>query len=314
MYRYVGISAVNLDRFDLNLLVAFEALMTEGQVTRAARRLHITQPALSGALARLRTIFDDPLFVQQGKSMRPTMRARELDVPIRSALAQVRQALGRPHFCPETTTLAVRIAMSDDVELSLMSKVLVRLRTLAPGIKLVVRRVAGVFELPTDELESGALDLAIGPFPHGAHHPTSVIVSSPLYVDRLVCVARKDHPVIKRSLSAAQFLDASHVVIYYPASGFGIVDQLLMNRGERRRKVAMEVPHFMTAIFAAGQSDLVASVTSRVARHLSAAAGVRVFKFPFESPALSYSLNWHGRQSGDPAHAWLRQLIIDAAR
>jgi len=92
---------VNLDRFDLNLLVAFEALITEEQVTRAARRLHITQPALSGALARLRTVFGDQLFVKDGKSMRPTLRARELEGPIREALAKVRQAIGRPAFKPE---------------------------------------------------------------------------------------------------------------------------------------------------------------------------------------------------------------------
>lgn len=97
---------MNLDRFDLNLLVAFEALMTEGQVTRAARRLHVTQPALSGALARLRTVFGDQLFVKDGKSMRPTLRARELDAPIREALAKVRQAIGRPNFKPESSSVA----------------------------------------------------------------------------------------------------------------------------------------------------------------------------------------------------------------
>lgn len=304
---------MNLDRFDLNLLVAFEALMTEGQVTRAARRLHITQPALSGALARLRTIFDDPLFVQHGKSMRPTMRARELDAPIRSALAHVREALGRPHFSPQTSTLTARIATSDDLELMLMSKVLSRVHMAAPGVKLIIRRVAGVFELPAEELESGALDFAIGPFPRGAHQPGGAIAFAPLYTDRLVCVARSGHPRIKRSLSAAQFLEASHAVMYYPANGVGFVDQLLMERGGQRRKVAMEVSHFTTAIFAAGQSDVIASVSSRIAKHLSAAAGVRVFKFPFPAPALSYSVHWHSRHTADPAHAWLRQLITDAA-
>jgi DNA-binding transcriptional LysR family regulator len=304
---------VNLDRFDLNLLVAFEALMSERQVTRAAHRLHITQPALSGALARLRTVFNDPLFVQHGKSMTPTMRARELDVPIRSALAQVRQALGRPQFNPETSTLAARIATSDDLELTLMSKVLTRIRKVAPGMRLVIRRVAGVFELPAEELESGALDFAIGPFPRGAHQPGGAIASTPLYVDHLVCVARVGHPHIKRALSAAQFLESSHVVIYYPASGAGIVDQLLVERGEQRRKIAMEVSHFTTAVFAAAQSDLIASVNSRIARHLSVPARVRIFKFPFPAPALNYSLHWHSRHTADPAHAWLRQLIADAA-
>ena len=305
---------MNLDRFDLNLLVAFEALMTEGQVTRAAHRLHITQPALSGALARLRTIFDDPLFVQQGKSMRPTMRARELDVPIRAALAQVRQALGKPHFTPQTSTLTARIATSDDIELTLMSKVVSRLRTLAPGMRLIIRRVAGVFELPVEELESGALDFAIGPFPRGAHQPGGAIASAAAFVDRLVCVARNGHPTVKRSLSCAQFLDASHVVVYYPASGAGIVDRLLMERGERQRKITMEVPHFSTAIFTAGQSDLLASVPSRIAKHLSGATGVRIFKFPFPAPQFSYSLHWHSRHTADPAHTWLRQLILETAK
>jgi DNA-binding transcriptional LysR family regulator len=305
---------VNLDRFDLNLLVAFEALMTEGQVTRAARRLHITQPALSGALARLRTVFGDQLFVKDGKSMRPTLRARELDVPIREALAKVRQAIGRPSFRPETSAVKARIATSDDLELTLISKVLKRLRSVAPGMKLAIRRVSGVFELPTQELASGALDMAIGPFPQGAHHPSGVIVSAPLYVDHLVCVVREKHPTIKRSLSPAQFHEASHVVVYYPPDGEGIVDQLLIQRGGQRRKVAMEVPHFMTAVLAAGQTDLVASVNSRIAQHLRRVAGVRVLPFPFESPQLNYGLYWHGRQTADPAHTWLREVIIAAAK
>jgi DNA-binding transcriptional LysR family regulator len=305
---------VNLDRFDLNLLVAFEALMTEGQVTRAARRLHITQPALSGALARLRTVFGDQLFVKDGKSMRPTLRARELDAPIREALAKVRQAIGRPHFKPESSAVTVRIATSDDLELTLISKVLKRVRAAEPCMKLVIRRVSGVFEMPTQELASGALDMAIGPFPQGAHQPSGVIVSAPLYADRLVCVARANHPTIKRTLSQAQFLDAYHVVVYYPEGDMGIVDQLLIQRGGPRRKIAMTVPHFITAAFAAGQSDLIASMNSRVAEHLRRPAGIRVLEFPFESPKMSYGLYWHGRQTADPAHTWLRQVIIEAAK
>lgn len=308
---------MNLDRFDLNLLVAFEALMTEGQVTRAARRLHITQPALSGALARLRTVFGDQLFVKDGKSMRPTLRARELDVPIREALAKVRQAVGRPSFRPETSAVTVRIATSDDVELTLISKVLKRLRSAAPSMKLAIRRVSGVFELPTQELASGALDMAIGPFPQNAHVPSGVsgvIVSAPLYVDHLVCVAREKHPTIKRSLSPAQFLDAAHVVVYYPPGGMGIVDQLLMQRSGQQRKVAMEVPHFVTAAFAVGQTDLIATMNFRVAEQLRRPAGIRVFRFPFESPKMKYGLYWHGRQTADPAHAWLRGVIMVAAK
>ena len=305
---------MNLDRFDLNLLVAFEALMTEGQVTRAARRLHITQPALSGALARLRTVFGDQLFVKDGKSMRPTLRARELDAPIREALAKVRQAIGRPNFKPESSSVTVRIATSDDLELTLISKVLKRVRSQAPCMKLVIRRVSGVFELPTQELASGALDLAIGPFPQGAHQPSGVIVSAPLYIDHLVCVTRENHPTIKRTLSQAQFLDAYHAVVYYPEGDMGIVDQLLMQRGAQRRKIAMTVPHFITAAFAAGQTDLIATMNSRVAEHLRRPAGVRVLDFPFESPKMNYGLYWHGRQTADPAHTWLREVIIDAAK
>jgi DNA-binding transcriptional LysR family regulator len=305
---------VNLDRFDLNLLVAFEALMTEQQVTRAARRLHITQPALSGALARLRAVFDDQLFVKDGKSMRPTLRARELDVPIREALAKVRQAIGRPHFQPETSAVTVRIATSDDQEVILLSQVLKRLRSEAPNMKLVIRRLAGLFELPTQELVSGALDMAIGAFPRGAHHPGGEIVSAPLNVDQLVCVASEKHPRLKRTLSQAQFLEESHVVVYYPPTGPGMVDQLLTQRGTQRRKVAMEVSHFITAAFVAGQTDLIASMDSRIAGYLRKAAGLRVFPFPFESPKLNYGLYWHGRQTTDPAHAWLRQVIIEASR
>jgi DNA-binding transcriptional LysR family regulator len=243
---------------------------------------------LSGALARLRTVFGDQLFVKDGKSMRPTLRARELEGPIREALAKVRQAIGRPAFKPESSAITVRIATSDDLEVTLISKVLQRVRAAAPCMRLAIRRVNGVFELPADELASGALDLAIGPFPQGAHQPGGVVVSAPLYDDQLVCLVREDHPTIKRTLSQAQFLDAYHVVVYYPEGGHGIVDQLLMQRGGRRRKIAMSVPHFITAAFAVGQSDLLASVNSRIAESLRRAAGVRVLKFPFESPKMNY--------------------------
>jgi DNA-binding transcriptional LysR family regulator len=103
--------------------------------------------------------------------------------------------------------------------------------------------------------------------------------------------------------------------VYYPAGGgMGIVDQLLMQRGGQRRKVSMEVPHFITAAFAAGQTDLVATMNSRVAEYLRRPAGIRVLPFPFESPEMHYSLYWHARQTADPAHTWLRQAIIEASR
>lgn len=302
---------MNLNSFDLNLLVAFEAVMTEGQVTRAARRLHLTQPALSSALARLRSIFNDPLFVQHGKSMRPTMRARELEVPIRTALAQVRQALHQPEFTPQTSVLTIRIATSDDIEMMLLPRLLNRIRTIAPGVTVVVRRVAGAFELPAAELEAGTLDFAIGPFSRPTHS-SSGLTFLPLYTDHFVCVARKGHPRLKHSVSMAQFLELSHVVVYYAAQGVGMIDQLLMARGEKR-KIAMEVPHFTTAMFTVGQSDLIASISSRFAAHLGAAAGVRTFEFPLPAPAMNYGLYWHGRHTADPAHTWLRQLIADAA-
>ena len=259
---------MNLDRFDLNLLVAFEAMMTEGQVTRAARRLHITQPALSGALARLRTVFGDQLFVKDGKSMRPTLRARELDVPIREALEESAAGGWPPEISARDfgSHCAHRDQRRPGVDADLEGARALALA--APGIKLAIRRVSGVFELPAQELASGALDMAIGPFPQGAHHPGGVIVSAPLYIDHLVCVVREKHPAIKRSLSQGQFMEASHVVVYYPPGGMGIVDQLLMQRGGQPRKVAMEVPHFVTAAFAVGQTDLVASMSSRVAKRL----------------------------------------------
>jgi DNA-binding transcriptional LysR family regulator len=305
---------VNLDRFDLNLLVAFEALMTEGQVTRAARRLHITQPALSSALARLRAAFNDQLFVKDGKSMRPTLRARELDPLIREALEKVRHAIGRPSFRPETAAVTVRIATSDDLELTLISKVLERLRSAAPGINLAIRRVSGVFELPSQELASGALDMAIGPFPQSPHHSTGVIVAALLYTDRLACVVREKHPKIKRTLSPAQFLEASHVVVYYPPGGVGIVDQLLIQRGAQRTQDRNDSAalHHRRVRGRADGSDR--HDGSRVAEYLRRPAGVCVLAFPFESPKMNYGLYWHGRQTADPAHTWLREVIIDAAK
>jgi DNA-binding transcriptional LysR family regulator len=306
-----GRKITNLERFDLNLLIAFEALMTEGQVTRAARRLHITQPALSNALARLRAAFDDPLFVQEGKSMRPTLRARELEGPVRSALAVLRKSLEEQRFTPALAVFTARIATSDDIEAVLLAKVLNRIRLEAPGVRLAIRRVAGVFEAPTEDLASGALDLAIGPFARGAH-ATGGLISSPLYVERIACVVRSGHPRIRRSLSKAQFLDAAHVVVYYPPSGKGMIDQLLAERGEQRR-IAAEAPHFLTAMLIAAQTDLLATVSGSVAHRFGRAMDLRVHKFPFPQPKLCVNLWWHDRQTADPVHTWLRRVIIETA-
>ena len=202
--------------------------MTEGQVTRAARRLHITQPALSGALARLRAVFNDQLFVKDGKSMRPTLRARELDPLIREALEKVRHAIGRPSFRPETSAVTVRIATSDDLELTLISKVLKRLRSAAPGIKLAIRRVSGCVRAA----DAGARVRRAG---HGDRSVPAECASSERRRDR-VCAAVCRSPRMRRSREAPD--DQANAVAGAVPGGVARRRVLPAGRHGHRRSVA----------------------------------------------------------------------------
>jgi DNA-binding transcriptional LysR family regulator len=290
---------------DLNLLAILDALLDERSVTGAARRLGVTQSAVSHALGRLRDHFGDPLLVRTSTGMTPTLRAQELREPIRRGLETLREVSQRgPPFDPRVTTRTFTIATTDLVSIVLLPALYARLAASAPRIDLritpIVRDVEGA-------LESAAVDLVIT----GAVAP----VESPgLFRQRLfeephVCVVRATHPTIRDSLTLEQFCSQAHALVS-PRGGRGIVDRLLDERGLSRR-VAVVLPHFLAAPFLVAQSDLVLTVAERAAKAFTSLLPLRLVAPPIDLPVATYWQLWHQRSHDDAGHKWLRTRVAE---
>jgi DNA-binding transcriptional LysR family regulator len=312
LFEYPIICRVNIAAIDLNLLVAFDALMTERNVTRAAAKVGLSQPALSNALARLRHHFGDRLFVRGRNAMIPTPRALELGPGIQLALSQLGAALGHTEFRPSQSSARFAIGATEDIEVALIPALMRRLHADAPLVSIACSRLQGIFRVPETDLQSGALDAAIGAFSSTAPLEPGVSAEK-LYDARYVCLIRSGHPAARQPLTLRNFCAHRHVTTFYPGVGPGMIDRLLAERGLKRR-VALSVPHFLSVPFVVARTDLVATVPDVVARALARRLGLRVLKCPVPLPQLSVSLVWHLRTHDAAPHAWLRRVIVDAAQ
>jgi DNA-binding transcriptional LysR family regulator len=299
---------MNITSVNLNLLLAFEALLEERSVSRAAARIGLSQPAMSNALARLRAIFSDPLFTRTARGVTATARALELATPIRGGLAQLRSALAeRPRFDPAATTRGFVVAMNDYAELALLAPLLRSLERSAPGAQILVRRVDRIFIPPEAELRSGAFDAAIGFFPEAsALEPGTQ--SLDLFSEDNVCIARKGHPLLRRRFTLHQFAAASHVGIFYRTDSRGLIDSLLAVHGLRRHLQAT-TPHFLIAPYLVAGSDLIAVVPAGLGARFRKILPLEVRKVPLLLPPFRMRLLWHEHATDDPAHQWLRSQI-----
>jgi DNA-binding transcriptional LysR family regulator len=303
---------VNITAVNLNLLLAFEALLEEQSVSRAAMRIGLSQPAMSNALARLRSVFGDPLFQRTSRGIKPTARALELAGPVRSGLSQLRGALAeRPQFDPAASTRSFRIAMTDYAELVLLGPLLRSLARTSTSVQIVVRRVDSIFFPPEADLRAGAFDAAIGFFPEAsALDPRTR--SQDLFAEQNVCIARKGHPLMGKRFTLRDFASAGHVGVFYRDATVGLVDNILAGHGLRRRLQAT-TPHFLTAVSAVAGSDLIAVVPAGLAARFRASFALEVRKVPILLPTFHMRLLWHEHSSADPAQQWLRSEIVQAA-
>lgn len=296
-------------QLDLNLLVALDALLAEGNVTRAAQRLGLSQPAMSHALNRLRALLDDPILVRTPRGMVPTPRAEELAPAIRAALDDIDRALrGRPAFDPSTSTRSFTIAAVDHGELVILPPLLARIAVEAPGIDLLVRPLR--LDLIESELESGAVDLAFGVLNAGDNFAT---FRQRLFHESFVCLVRADHPTVGETLTLDEFVALDHALVGPRGRRGGFVDTELQKLGLTRR-VALMVPHFLVAPMVLAKSDLILTVPERIARAFAAILPLRVVPTPLPLKGFDVSQLWHERQSHDAAHAWLRGLIVEICR
>ena len=291
---------------DLNLLVVLDALLAERSVTRAASRLGLSQSATSHALARLRDHFGDPLLVRTGGKLVLTARANDLAEPVRGALAQLDGALrGARAFDPARARRAFTVAMADHLAALLLPPLHARIARTAPAVDL---RVAAVHREIEAELDSDATDLLVT---MSTGDDAQGLYQQRLFDDRYVCLVRRGHPAARRALTAEAYAALPHLLIA-PRGGRGVVDRELAARGLARR-VAVQVPHALVAPHVVAASDLVLTAIARFARAYAAILPLDVIDVPLELPAVTCRQRWHERSHHDPAHAWLRARVAEAA-
>ena len=300
---------MNLESMDLNLLLAFHALATEGNVTRAAAKLNMSQPAMSGALARLRQHFGDPLFVRSRGQMRPTPRARQLARPIATAVATLREALEpEARFRPEASKRTFLISATDYVEALQMGRVVSAVRAEGPRISLRTVRPPQAFLPPDEPLRAGEVDLALGLFPADVR-PRRELLAKVLNQDRFVGLVRARHPKVGRALTLEGMVKLPQIRILFPGDvGAGLVDTLLASVG-RQRDVALSIASLVAVPSIVANSDLLGFAPEQLAREWMRTGTIRIVKLPITMPNLPLTMVWHESRHGDPAHKWLRDVI-----
>jgi DNA-binding transcriptional LysR family regulator len=307
----MDIDAVNLSRIDLNLLVHFDALLTERSVTRAAARVGIGQSAMSHNLARLRELFGDELLTRGPDGLRLTPRAAALVEPVRATLTHIQALVSRDQsFDPATTARTFRFGLPDSMEVLIMPALLAHLREVAPGIQLRLSNFDSSRLL--DELDADELDLAIGydAFPQGqAHHKRRL-----LFTETYLCIFNAATTGIAPPISVDDYVRLPHVVTSLKPgrSVRGVVDEALEKRG-LQRTIALTTPRFLTVPSLLLRAPVIASMHGRLARLFAADLGLSISPPPVALPEVAVSLLWHASYDRDPAHQWLRHLIVRLA-
>jgi DNA-binding transcriptional LysR family regulator len=289
-------------RLDLNLLVTLEALLSERNVTKAAARLHLSQPAVSAQLNRLREEFDDPLLIPAHRGMTPTAKGLELLGPLRQALDQVRATLGEHrNFDPATASQVIHIACTDYMQATLALEIVADLRATAPGIRVALHHLA------IDELESrmarGDVDLALMT-PQAA--PQSLRARR-LFDERYVLIGRRGHPALHDGMSVDQFAELEFVVVSLSGGGFRTsVDDALAALGKTRR-VVLSAASFLAVPDAVIRSDLVALAPERLVRRRY--EGLILVEPPLHVEGFEVGMVWHERTHTHSVHRWVRERI-----
>jgi DNA-binding transcriptional LysR family regulator len=291
---------------DLSLLATLDALLQEGSVTKAARRLGLSTPGMSHALARVRERMGDPLLVRAGRSMVLTPRAEALRPKVRSLVEEAAQTLQpeRPFAAQELRRTFV--VYTSDYVLTLLGPALDRMvRAEAPNVSL---RFVSVTVDDSASLREGSADLTIGIY--GELPPE--VRTRQLVTDRFVCIVRKDHPTVKQRLSLEQFLQLEHVQVAPRGKPGGYIDDVLSEQGHERR-VARAVPYFMTGLMLVAQTDYVLTLSERLARLMAPQLGLRILEPPLPLRPYALQLVWHPRMDGDAGHRWLREVLLRVA-
>jgi DNA-binding transcriptional LysR family regulator len=290
---------------DLNLLSVFQEVYRERQISAAARRLGLTQSAVSNALARLRRTFGDELFVRTAHGMQPTPLAQQMAEPIGAAMAQVALALSqRSRFDPATSGRRFTLAMTDVGEVYFMPVLIERCRAFAPNVEIASIRANGL--TLKDDMETGRVDLAIGAF----EDVSEALYHRALFRQRFVSMFRKEHPLARGKVDLARFVAASHLIVDAAQSPYDRINGLLEKAGVTAG-TRFRVPHFTAVPYIVSTSDLVVTVPQKLAESAASPFGLKWIEPPLALPTLQTNVFWHRRFNHDPGIQWLRGLIAD---
>lgn len=295
-------------KYDLNLLPVLLVMMEERNVTRAAERLGITQPALSNALNRLRETLNDPLFIRERYGMRPTPKAEQLAQVVGAALSSIDKViLGQQDFDPLNATRLFTVAPNSYVEFIMMPAIVARLRSCAPGIRLRLTPFGN--DVTETGVISGNTDMVLGRI---VEPPDNLVVQH-LMNEGLACVIRADHPLVGENLTAEQYEQLKHVNVLPPGRMRAGLYQALEQRG-LRRQVAVSVTHFLAVPEMIAVTDYCATLPRLICQHLSRDQRLRIVPAPVDLGTFPVEMGWHARYRDDPAHRWFRTLITETAQ
>lgn len=300
---------MHISRTDLNLFVVLDAIYSQGNITRASQTLNLSQPALSHALARLRAMFDDPLFVRQGALMVPTPFTRGIITQVRQGLQLFEMSLQADQsFNPAQTQRSFHLGLRDVFEATILPPLLQKIAEQAPGISIASVRVDRR-EIET-ALSSGNLDMVLEvPIPLVGN-----IRQQRVSRDRLIVLSRKGHSQMPKKksvpLDLANYLQQRHVLVSSRRQGMGLED-FELNREGLRRQISLRCQHYFAACRVVSETDLLLTMPEQYASIANAQFMNRIDPFPLATQPIDAHLYWHASADNDPANAWLREQLLN---
>ena len=293
---------MNNMRIDLNLFDVFHAVMMEGNVSRAAQRLAMSQPAVSNALSRLRLLLGDNLFTRTHRGVRPSEKALVLWPEIQEAIEKIKNSVGPRQFEPAKLRQIFNIAITYPLRYGLVPALAAHIVKRAPYVKLHLHPHTDTDS--TAALEAGHLDCAIGMF----RQPAAGLHVEELFADNYVCALRKRHPLLRLPLTLKAFATADHVLIQASGRGYSMVDGWLRLKG-MTRKIPLVVNQFEDALEVIKKTTLIAAIPGSRGQRMAGRAGCRIVELPFTSEKILYKMLWHDRTERSAAQIWLRSVI-----
>lgn len=296
---------MNLRNIDLNLLTVFDAVMKEGNLTKASKRIGMSQPAVSDSVSRLRYLFKDELFIRTGHGVRPTPKAKHYSSQVRRILDLVVMMLSESKdFDFVTSKRKFNLILGDYGELVVLPRLMHWLNEMNAGTSINIR--AGHKYQIKDALSSGSIDLLLSIEPIDDPNFSSLCVT----IDPLVCMVKSDHSVIKDNLSLEQYLSLQHIIIEWVWLRESIVDNYLESQG-LKRDCHTQVHSFFDMPHVVASTDMISSIPSRMAHHFAETYKLKVLPIPIPKMDVPFYLNWHKNFEADDGHIWIREAISE---